>query len=129
MHTNPKNTYISRTLLSWWILFRLSNTGMPSFMSASKSLAISRTSWSWAGLLSFSLCSSKPLYFLNSSINLRGEQQEKCKLNSIPTLCRKRTKHTFPSLSALLFEESPHSNCRHQYRINYESTACGIIFK
>ena len=45
---------------------------------------------------------------------------EKCKLNLIATLCRKRTKYTFPSLSALLFEESSHLNCSHHYRINYE---------
>lgn len=68
--TQHELTYISKTLLSWWILLRLSNTGFPSLMSASKSLAIFNTSCNWVGLFSLSFCSLKPLYFLNSSINL-----------------------------------------------------------
>lgn len=63
-------THISKTLLSWWSLLRLSNTGLPSLESVNKSLAMSNTSCSCIGLFSLSLCSSKPLYFLNSSINL-----------------------------------------------------------
>ena len=63
-------TYISNTLLSWWSLLRLSKIGIPSLMLASKSLAIFNTSCNWVGLFNLSLCSSKPRYFLKSSINL-----------------------------------------------------------